>query len=180
MTQKLSSIVQFCMVIIGGCLLFICAPTVVRGQGGTGKVLTETATPAKTTPAKSRKSSRKAPTASKAPKTTRPNLENKSPSWKMVGVWRANSTEFGDRVEMIFTANADGTYQFFARNAQGATARDYGTWQYSDGILYQRFSNGASGKGSVVWLDNDTFEITIIDNGTPASSGMKRRYHRVK
>jgi hypothetical protein len=106
--------------------------------------------------------------------------ENTSPSWQMVGVWRANSTEFGYSWEITYTAKADGTYQYFARNSQGGTVQDYGLWQYSDGILYQKFSNGASGKGSVEWLDRNTFLLTIIDNGTPAYNGVKRRYHRVK
>jgi hypothetical protein len=106
--------------------------------------------------------------------------ENTSPAWQMVGVWRAVSTEFGSSMEITYTANADGTYQFFARNAQGATAQDYGLWQYSNGILYQKFSNGGTGKGSIEWLDRNTFVLTIIDNGTPAYNGVKRRYHRVK
>lgn len=192
MTQKLLSTVQFWMVIIGGCLLLICAPIAVCGQGETGKVSSKPTTAAKPAPAKSSKPTRKSSTASKGSRIrhnakdsleSRDNsqsLENKSPSWHMVGVWRANGTEFGYNLEMTFTANADGTYQFVARSAQGTTVTDYGTWQYSDGILYQRFSNGASGKGSVAWIDSNTFDLTIIDNGTPAYSGKKRRYYRVK
>lgn len=246
MPHKPLSIVQFRMVIIGGCLLLICASIAVRGQGSGTLVNTpaKPTTPAKSAPPKSSKM-KKSSTASKASGARRTNnakdaaaatertywesirtssnpedfraylnkypngefidlaknklraleaakansnnvkgnsqsSENTSPSWQMVGVWRAVSTEFGDSVEMTYTANADGTYQFFARNAQGATAQDYGLWQYSNGILYQKFSNGASGKGSVEWLDRNTFVLTIIDNGTPAYNGVKRRYHRVK
>lgn len=121
-----------------------------------------------------------AQTKSNSVKDNSPSSGNTSPSWQMVGVWRSISNEFGDSVEMIYTANADGTYQYFARNAQGATAQDHGLWQYSNGILYQKFSNGGSGKGSIEWLDRNTFVLTIIDNGTPAYNGVKRRYHRVK
>ena len=248
MTQKPLSIVQFWMVIIGGCLLLICAPIAARGQGGSGTLVNNPAKPtipAKSASSKSSKPVKKSSTVSKAPGTRRTNnakvaaaatertfwesirtssnpedfraylnkypngefidlaknklraleaakansntvkdnsqsSENASPSWQMVGVWRAVSNEFGSSVEMTYTANADGTYQFFARNAQGATMQDYGLWQYSNGILYQKFSNGGSGKGSVEWLDRNTFVLTIIDNGTPAYSGVKRRYHRVK
>jgi hypothetical protein len=241
MMQKPLSIVQFCMVIIGGCLFLICASIAVRGQGGSGTLVNSPAkptAPAKSAPSKSSK--KKSPTASKAQGTRRTNAaaiertywesirnssqpedfraylnkypngefidlaknklraleaakansnnvkgnsqssENTSPAWQMVGVWRAVSTEFGSSMEITYTANADGTYQFFARNAQGATAQDYGLWQYSNGILYQKFSNGGSGKGSIEWIDRNTFVLTIIDNGTPAYNGVKRRYHRVK
>ena len=243
MTHKPLSNVQLCMVIIGGCLLLICASIAVRAQGSGTLVNTpaKPTTPAKSAPSKSSK--KKSPTASKASGARRTNnakdtaaatertfwesirtssspedfraylnkypngefvdlaknklksleaakansnkgnsqsSESTSPAWQMVGVWRANSTEFGYSWEITYTANADGTYQYFARNPQGATAQDYGLWQYSNGILYQKFSNGASGKGSIKWLDRNTFVLTIIDNGTPAYNGVKRRYHRVK
>jgi hypothetical protein len=104
-----------------------------------------------------------------------------TPSRRLVGAWRAKVSELGDQYEVTFTAHTDGTYQYSAKNAQGqTTAEDSGLWQYSEGILYQRFSNGASGKGSVEWIDDDTFELTILDNGVPAYSGLKRRYHRVR
>ena len=106
--------------------------------------------------------------------------DNKSPSWQLVGVWRANVTEQGDKYEITVTFNSDGTYKHVAKDARGRTAIGNGTWQYSDGILYQIFSNGASGKGPVRWIDNNTFELTIIDNGVPAYSGIKRRFRRIK
>lgn len=104
-----------------------------------------------------------------------------TPSRRLVGAWRAKVSELGDDYEVTFTANTDGTYQYSAKNAQGqTTTEDSGMWQYSEGILYQKFSNGASGKGSIEWIGDDTFELTIIDNGVPAYSGLKRRYYRVK
>jgi hypothetical protein len=106
--------------------------------------------------------------------------DNKSPSWQLVGAWRANVTEQGGKYELTVTFNPDGTYKFVSKDAQRNSATDNGTWQYSDGILHQTFSNGASGKGSVQWVDNNTFELTIIDNGVPVYSGIKRRYRRIK
>ncbi len=102
-----------------------------------------------------------------------------SPSWRLVGVWRANLSAGGKRIEITYTFNADGTSKFVARDRQGRRATGQGTWQYSEGTLYQTFGNGATGKGSIEWIDEDTFEVTIIDNGVPAESGQKRRYHRV-
>jgi hypothetical protein len=97
---------------------------------------------------------------------------------QLVGLWRGKVSELGETFEVTFTAYADGTYQYFARNKRGQSIKQYGTWQYTNGTLYQTFSNGASGKASVEWIDDDTFELTIIDNGVPAYNGLKRRYHR--
>ena len=97
---------------------------------------------------------------------------------QLVGAWRGKITELGETFNVTFTAHADGTYEYFARNRRGQTIKQYGTWQYTNGTLYQTFSNGASGKASVEWIDSDTFELTIIDNGVPAYNGLKRRYYR--
>lgn len=102
-----------------------------------------------------------------------------SPSWRLVGVWRANLSAGGQNIEITYTFNADGTSKFIAKDRRGRRATGQGTWQYSEGMLYQTFGNGASGKGSIEWIDDDTFEVTIIDNGVPAESGQKRRYHRL-
>jgi hypothetical protein len=103
-----------------------------------------------------------------------------SPSWRLVGVWRAKLSAGGRPIEVTYTFNADGTSKFVAKDRQGRRATGQGTWQYSEGMLYQTFANGATGKGSIEWLDDDTFEVTIIDNGVPADSGQKRRYHRLR
>jgi hypothetical protein len=102
-----------------------------------------------------------------------------APSAKLVGVWRTNVTEFGNTMEITYTFLADGTARGVFKDTKGRTGTDRGTWQYSDGILYEKFSNGASGKGSIEWIDNDTVVITIIDNGVPAYHGLKRRYRRI-
>jgi hypothetical protein len=102
-----------------------------------------------------------------------------SPSWRLVGVWRADLSAGGRPIELTYTFNADGTCKFVAKDRQGRRATGQGTWQYSEGMLYQTFANGASGKGSIEWIDDDTFEVTIIDNGVPADSGQKRRYYRL-
>ena len=102
-----------------------------------------------------------------------------SPSWKLVGVWRTNVSELGVNTEITYTFLADGSSKMVFKSGKGQTGTDYGTWQYSDGILYEKFSNGVSGKGTIEWIDDKTFEITIIDNGVPAYNGLKRRYRRI-
>ena len=100
------------------------------------------------------------------------------PSAKLVGTWEANVVEQGVKTRITYTMNADGTSKMFFKTGSGQTGRDSGTWQYSNGVLYETFSNGVSGKGSIKMLDENTFEITIIDNGTPAYTGLKRIYRR--
>jgi serine/threonine-protein kinase len=106
-----------------------------------------------------------------------PETEEGSPAQRLVGVWRANVNELGTSTAITYTFKSDGTSRALFKTPRG-TGTDQGTWRYSDGILHERFSNGASGKGSIRWIDDDTFEITIIDNGVPAYSGLKRIYHR--
>jgi hypothetical protein len=98
---------------------------------------------------------------------------------QLVGVWRTNVHEDNDNTEITYTFTADGRSRMLFKHSDGSTGTDTGTWQYSDGILFERFANGASGKGSIRWIDDDHFEITIIDNGIPAYSGLTRRYRRV-
>lgn len=97
----------------------------------------------------------------------------------LVGSWRTKVVENGQAMEITVTFLSDGNTRYLFKDARGRTATDTGTWQYSDGILFERFSNGASGRGSIRWIDDDTVELTIIDNGVPAYAGVKRIYRRV-
>ena len=97
----------------------------------------------------------------------------------LVGTWRTNVYENGESTEITVTFLSDGNERYAFKDARGRTASDTGSWQYSDATLFERFSTGASGKGSIRWIDDDTFEITIIDNGVPAYNGLKRTYRRV-
>lgn len=120
----------------------------------------------------------------KRAKDTKPGWTEPSPSptiesRQMVGVWRTTVYEDNQTTEITYTFTPDGRSTMRFRYGDGTTASDSGTWQYSDGILFERFSNGASGKGAIRWIDDDHFEITIIDNGVPAYSGLKRVYRRV-
>ncbi len=82
-------------------------------------------------------------------------------------------------MQITVTFMSDGNTRYLFKTANGRTATDTATWQYSDDTLFERFSSGASGKGAIKWIDDDNFEITIIDNGVPAYNGIKRTYHRV-
>jgi serine/threonine-protein kinase len=97
----------------------------------------------------------------------------------LVGVWRTSVVENGEAQEIKVTFLSDGNTRYLFKDARGRTATDTGTWQYSDEILFERFSSGASGKASIRWIDDNTVELTIIDNGVPSYIGLKRKYRRV-
>jgi serine/threonine-protein kinase len=97
----------------------------------------------------------------------------------LIGTWRTNVVENGQNQEINVTFLSDGDAQYLFKDTRGRTATDKGTWQYSDGMLFERFSNGASGKASIRWIDDNTLELTIIDNGVPSYIGVKRLYRRI-
>ena len=95
-----------------------------------------------------------------------------SPSSALVGTWRADIDEFGESGTIWFTMNESG------RSRYAGAAWGTGTWRYSDGILFERFPDGVSGKSRIRWIDEKHFELTILDNGIPAYTGLKRQYYR--
>ena len=97
----------------------------------------------------------------------------------LVGTWRTSVVENGQNMEINVTFLSSGDTRYLFKDARGRTATDKGTWQYSDGTLFERFSSGASGKASIRWIDDNTVELTIIDNGVPSYIGLKRLYRRV-
>ena len=96
----------------------------------------------------------------------------------LVGTWRTSDVENGLPTEVTVTFLPDGNTRY-AFKQRGKTATDTATWQYSDGMLFERYSTGTTGKVSIRWIDDNHFEATIIDNGVPAYSGRKRDYHRI-
>jgi hypothetical protein len=95
-----------------------------------------------------------------------------------VGTWRTNVYEKGQHTEITVTFLSTGNTRYIFKE-RGGTTTDTATWQYSDGTLFETFHSGASGKGTIRWIDDNNFEITIIDNGVPAYNGLKRQYHRI-
>lgn len=103
-----------------------------------------------------------------------------SPSWKLVGTWRAEVEELGIPTTITYTFHADGTSESTFTDSHGKTgAPSHGSWRYSDGILFETYEDGSSGRCSIEWRDDNTYELTILDNGVPAYSGLKRLYKRV-
>lgn len=100
-----------------------------------------------------------------------------SPSWKLVGLWETTVVESGSEVQIAWNVRSNGTssYTFTTANGYGT---EKGTWKFSNGIIYEEFESGGAGKGRVSWRNENEFELTIIDNGVPSNSGVKRIYKR--
>ncbi|MGH9751409.1 MAG: hypothetical protein ACREA2_01375 [Blastocatellia bacterium] len=95
-----------------------------------------------------------------------------------MGTWQTVETMNGLQVTITVHARPDGSMtQLFA--GPGGTEQQDCSWRFSDGVLFVRYGDGASGKGSIDWIDNNQFVLTIIDNGVPAYTGVKRRYRRL-
>jgi hypothetical protein len=103
-----------------------------------------------------------------------PGASLRSDSYRLVGRWRADTVEGGEPVTYFWTLNANGVSEFVQ---VGDDEPQVGSWQYSDGAIFERFSNGASGKGLVRWSDENHFELTILDNGVPDNQRLTRSYY---
>ena len=81
-------------------------------------------------------------------------------------------------MEITLHLRPDGTSTYYFRGQLGQKQVD-GTWRYSNNVLYEEFGDGGRGQGALDWLTDNQFELTIIDNGIPGYSGLKRDYHRL-
>lgn len=95
-----------------------------------------------------------------------------------MGTWYAHEVEFDRPVKIYWHARADGTCTYVFESGYRKSLLN-GTWSYSNGVLYESNVRNGSISGAVTWISDNEIEITIIDNGTPAYSGMKRRYRRI-
>ena len=96
---------------------------------------------------------------------------------KFVGTWQADVIENGIQVRIIWKISANGgsKYLFYTPNGVGTA---FGDWRYSDKIIYEKVQNGSTASGSVEWINDDHFTLTIIDNGNEAYTGVVRNYYR--
>lgn len=96
----------------------------------------------------------------------------------LVGTWESDVVEQRVKTHITYTINDDGTTKMLFKTSDGRTGNDHGTWRFSKGILYEKYSDGRSGKGALKMINDDTFQITILDNGDAAYKGVKRVYRR--
>ena len=103
----------------------------------------------------------------------RPNADS------LVGVWHTEVYEYKQHVEILWTLRSDATSDYVFKYSDGSRGTSSSTWRYSDDTIFEQFDKGGSGQGSVRWIDADTFELSIVDNGQPGYTGVKRLYRRI-
>jgi hypothetical protein len=92
----------------------------------------------------------------------------------LVGTWRFTGVELGQPLDIVWHLRPDGTGLYIVNGmSQGA-----GTWQYMDAHIYERYPDGRQGKGAIQVLDHNHFVVTIVENGVPAQTGLRRLYVR--
>lgn len=83
----------------------------------------------------------------------------KSASQQLVGGWTQTIVyDSGDKEQATVFFEPSGSWYFITTRTNGdwyITAR--GTWQLSDGILYQKFENGRSSQGSLKFTSNNEY-----------------------
>jgi len=93
-------------------------------------------------------------------------------------VWQADVFELGQQTRIIWQIRPDGGSRYQFSNSNGIS-KNYGVWRFSDGIIFESYPDGASAKGAIEWISSDHFELTVLDNGVPAYTGLKRNYYRL-
>jgi len=87
--------------------------------------------------------------------------KKEDPASKMIGIWQVDPQIAPAKL----TNNSDGTFEYLNENGE----TDSGKWTYSGGI-YTQNGNNEIAKGRVKWIDNDTFELSVIEiNSYPVS-----------
>ncbi|MGE0701291.1 MAG: hypothetical protein AB7O57_19505 [Hyphomicrobiaceae bacterium] len=100
-----------------------------------------------------------------------------------VGAWETHNTEHGRDVRIVWTVRDDSSldYDFVVDGVgfRGST----GTWDFRDGTLYETWvrPDGSTGSGtaSIERIDDNTFRLTVIDNGADEYRGLVRVYRRL-
>jgi len=103
-----------------------------------------------------------------------------SDSTRLVGLWKANSFEQGTDVVILWDIRQDRTthYKFFVNNILHGESSST-NWSIKDGIFQEQISEpNYPARARIKFLDDNHFELTILDNGMPNYNGMIRNYYR--
>lgn len=101
----------------------------------------------------------------------------------LVGVWETHNSEHGRDVRIVWTVRADSSLDYdFVVDGVGSRGST-GTWDFRDGTLYESWvrPDGSTGAGHAALerIDENTFRLTVIDNGDPGYRGLVRIYRRL-
>jgi hypothetical protein len=100
---------------------------------------------------------------------------------RLVGTWKGNFVEDGVAFEIILHFWPDGTLDYVITTPTGQQ-KVIRTWTYSNGTLFERSSDPKEfpSSGSLRWIDENNFVLTIKDNGGDESQkGVERHYKRL-
>ncbi|MGV0028744.1 hypothetical protein [Phormidesmis priestleyi] len=97
---------------------------------------------------------------------------------KLVGTWRADFLESGQAFSTVAQLRRDGTIYGEVLSVNGVVRKLVGKWGYSNGMLFERYSDGSSAQSSVKWLTDNQVELTIVNNGTASQAGRKFMFYR--
>ncbi len=97
---------------------------------------------------------------------------------KLVGTWRADFLESGQPFSTVAQLRRDGTIYGEVLAANGVVRTLVGRWGYSNGMLFELYSDGSSAQSSVKWLTDNQVELTIVNNGTASQAGRKFMFYR--
>ena len=111
-----------------------------------------------------------------------------------VGRWERRSFELGQETHVIWTINDDGTTSYKVRIDGGPGHTPRSNWVYAEGLFYEEFlpdpydelgnyypvyETGSKGRALVRKIDENAFELTIVDNDNINYRGLKRVYRRL-
>ncbi|MCB0525141.1 MAG: M48 family metalloprotease [Lewinellaceae bacterium] len=107
---------------------------------------------------------------------------------QLIGTWAADVIEFNVAQTIMIELNYDYSVQgvngviSYAVLVNGqVTNAGMGYWKL-EGNVFSQFNPYLviEGIGSLRYINDDTFELTIINNGVPAYTGLKRIYKRIR
>lgn len=106
----------------------------------------------------------------------------------LIGTWAANVVEFGipqtiliELTEDYSVQGVNGVLSAVTMVNEEVASASVGYWKVDNGMFYQYNAYLAQeGYASLRYLSNDSFELTILNNGAPVYNGVKRVYSRIR
>ena len=102
----------------------------------------------------------------------------------MLGSWRAETLEFGHDIEIVWSLSGDGRLVYDLVRVDGVERQgSTGTWMLEDDVVTEHWvrPDGSTGvgRGRIEKIDEQSFWLTILDNGSPEYTGIRRLYRRI-
>lgn len=112
-----------------------------------------------------------------APSTATPDQSEPTAS-SVVGIWKAELLNIVPPFTGVTHYKEDGTWRNRITYANGFSQEHTGTWQYIDGILLEQSPTLPTTRSAVKWINDNTAEVTILENGNPLQAGLKYIVYR--